>query len=130
MAGTQNFIYLTTMIIKDTDPNLVQVKWDKEFNPVYQYKNELFTGIVQLRDAEGNTSEYGYKNGYIGGVYKAMYPGGQLKAEGTVVTSGFDGEYKEYFESGQLKELIIYKNDEIMSCTEYNENGVVKKVYQ
>ena len=59
------------------------------------------------------------------GLYTESYDGGSKRLE-MIVRSGYlDGEYKQYFENGQVKEQRFYKNGKFDSTwVTWNEEGV------
>ncbi len=68
-------------------------------------------------------SEIGYKDNKYHGVYKTYYPNGQIIVEKQIVNQKEEGELKEYYQDGSLKQKSIVKNGRPVEEKNFDESG-------
>ena len=65
-------------------------------------------------------------NGMKQGIWRKVYPNGKLAYEGKFRNNKPIGEFKRYFEDGDLKAILVYeKDEESAKATLYHKNQIV-----
>ncbi|MBQ9035100.1 MAG: ankyrin repeat domain-containing protein [Alphaproteobacteria bacterium] len=80
---------------------------------VYNKKGELFSGAVELTDAEGRKITYIYKNGQKNGVAASKFKNEQIELEITFADGKKNGEEIMFTENGTPKYRKTYKNNQL-----------------
>jgi len=119
---------------------------------IMYYEGEPFTGTVEdsIPQAGVDRLRTNYKDGRIHGKQTGWYPDGTIEREfhfhegyphGTQVMyqpngqefieSNFqygkkDGEFKHWYDNGQLSSIVVYENDTEISRVEYTPDGSVR----
>lgn len=92
--------------------------------PIVEYNEEgkPFQQYSLAKDSEG-----GYQDGVYDGTYREWYPSGQLKKEFKFSRGEFDGEQKEYYPNGALFCTSVYRNGIRQGLhQEWFQNGQLK----
>ncbi|NME68418.1 toxin-antitoxin system YwqK family antitoxin [Flammeovirga aprica] len=101
----------------------------KEFYPtgekksVSQMSGEKKNGLTEVFDIEGNLVQKGtYKEGVIDGIFYTYFPASNtVKKQSQFIEGKLEGESKEFYETGKIKEIIPFENNK--------EHGLRKAYY-
>lgn len=113
-------------------PEEIENKWD--FFNQWLEKNGLFSAILERQHCNYNRDKRGYdflKNyAYVEvlkhGFDQKFFPSGKLMMEGNYNQGAKEGEWKQYFESGNLHIHCFYKNDWMDGpYKRFHENGTL-----
>lgn len=89
--------------VKETDPELLFINLDGGGSPIYKYKGQYFTGIVEDYLDGILNYEAEYENGYLEGWVRCYYPNGVLEEERKMHNNVLiTGTYKEFDRDGNL----------------------------
>ena len=76
------------------------------------------------------TRIYNYKNGIVDGEYKEFYESGNVKVKHNYVNGHVEGESLEFYDNGKVRNKSTYVKDKIEGDSfEYYNNGNIKKKY-
>lgn len=89
--------------IKETDPELLFINLDGGGSPIYKYKGQYFTGIVEDYLDGILNYEAEYENGYLEGWVRFYHPNGDLETVKKLHNNVLiPGTYKRFDEDGYL----------------------------
>ena len=89
--------------VNENDPNLKFINLDGAGLPIYKYKGEFFTGIVEDYVNEVLNYEAEYQDGYLEGWVRFYHPNGILETEKKLhYNMVVPGTYKRFDEEGNL----------------------------
>lgn len=94
-----------------------------------QFKNGMLNGIRKIYDTKSDAMiiEETYVDDNFEGPYKAYFPSGQLKQEGQYINGAMNQLWNYYYPSGQLKEAVNFTNNvEDGPYKAWHENGQLK----
>lgn len=116
---------------------------------VLKSDSEIKHGLYKRYNKEEQVVEKAsYENGKLNGTRILYYPNGNTEIIETYLMDNFDGEYKSYYESGNISSKGLYKNNymvepwqyyydlpgekikEIINYEENIENGPYKEFYE
>ncbi len=89
------------------------------------YANGLENGIYRDYYEDGKTIkvECQMVDGMSEGVMKGYYPSGKIQSISNRKHNKDEGEFKEFFESGKLRQTVFFENDEPIYLFNFNEKG-------
>ena len=92
---------------------------------VYEANSETpFTGIEVHKYENGQKkAELSYKDGKLGGPFTQWHENGQKKGKGAFKDNEPEGLWTEWYENGQTQVEATYKDGELVSATEWDEEG-------
>jgi antitoxin component YwqK of YwqJK toxin-antitoxin module len=92
-----------------------------------KYKNIQPHGLVEKRDGNNKLiSQHYYRYGKKNGEWKEWYESGQLSRQYAYINDIKNGKWEEWYESGQLMCQQFYKNGKIEGeCKEWYTNGEI-----
>ena len=95
-------------------------------------ENSPFTGSVIKGLKNGNNIEgiLFYKDGHTEKTVYEYYPNNQLKIKVPQRNDKNEGRSLEYYSSGKLQSDRFYKDDIMILCNEYRQNGTLSSTYK
>lgn len=94
-----------------------------------QFKNGMLNGVRKIYDTESDALkiEETYVDDNFEGPYKSYFTSGQIKQEGQYIDGAMNQLWKYYYPSGQLKEAVNFLNNvENGPYQAWHENGQLK----
>jgi len=103
------------------------IRKDKDNMDIYKWKEKWFVSIFYDNETNQLKEEGNWKNGYKHGEFKTYYQSGNIKETYSFIKDLLDGEYKSMYENGQSKKYEIWAQGKIDGeCKEWYENGQLK----
>ncbi|WP_314392093.1 hypothetical protein [Leptotrichia shahii] len=110
-----------------------KIKRNKVEDRVYVIgENKPFTGsaIMGLDDNKNIEGIFFYKDGHTEKTAYEYYPNNQLKIKVPQRNDKNEGRGLEYYSSGKLQSDRFYRDDIMIMCNEYRENGTLSSIYK
>lgn len=107
--------------ININDPELVNLD---DYTPFYEYRGELFTGIIYEENEEGKIiEEQSFLKGQLHGVSRSWMGEGILMVEEFFEEGKLHGLHRSWNEEGNLLQSILFEKGEALEYKKYSEEG-------